>query len=733
MDLSHLNPPQREAVLYEGGPLVVFAGAGSGKTRVITHRVAHLVAEREVRPFRILAVTFTNKAAGEMRERCRGLLGDDARSLWVGTFHAVCARVLRAYAEPVRVRRDFTIYDDSDQQSMVRRVLKDMGIDERRYGPKMVAGHINRAKQEMVKPEDFEGGDPVRDVVRRVYATYESRMDMCGALDFGDLIYRLVVAVEEDDALRREIAGRFHHVLVDEFQDTNHAQYRLVRALCAQHRNLCVVGDDDQSIYRWRGADRRNILDFRKEFPEATIVKLEQNYRSTKRVLRLAHAIIRRNHDREPKELWTENDDGPKALVVRCEDERDEARMMLRAVSELRSEGLSLDDIAVFYRTHALSRVLEEVLRGANVSYRVVGGMRFYDRAEVKDVLAYLRVLQNPADDVSLERIVNTPTRGIGKTTMDRVMDHAAREGIGAFQAMRRCEENPAHNAGARKKLLEFVALIEDLRGRLTDGTELVHIGTDVIDRTGYLAMLESEDTPESDARIENVKELLGSMQDFQREAERPTLDAYLELVTLQTSADEAAGLGEARLTLMTVHAAKGLEFPAVLVMGLEEQLFPLRGGDAYEDPEEMEEERRLAYVAFTRAEERLILSFTGRRMLYGQSRVNQPSRFLLELPEADIEWLGGRPMAQSEATYQRPHWRELEPGPSRAPTEAYVDTSEGSDIFDEGLFPGSRVRHVKFGVGTVRAVDEGLPPRVTVDFPGWGTKRIALSYLEPA
>ncbi len=737
MSLEHLNPPQKAAVLHEGGPLVVFAGAGSGKTRVITHRVAHLVAELGVPPFRVLAVTFTNKAAGEMRERLGGLLGAPARSLWVGTFHAICARLLRRYAEPARVKKDFTIYDDSDQQAMVRRVVRDLGLDERRFAARAVAAQINRAKQEIVPPERYEAGDPWREVVGRIYAEYEKRMDMCGALDFGDLIYRLVVALEEDDALRREVSGRFEHVLVDEFQDTNHAQYRLVRALCAQHRNVCVVGDDDQSIYRWRGADRRNILDFRREFPDATVVKLEQNYRSTRRILRIAHAVISRNVEREPKELWTENRDGPKALVVRNDDERDEARMLVRAVAELRAEGRALGDVAVFYRTHAQSRVLEEALRAANVSYRVVGGMRFYDRAEVKDVLAYLRVLHNPGDDISLLRIVNTPPRGIGKTTVGRVLEHAAGEGIGVWEAMRRAGENPAHGASARKKLAELVALVEELRAEVGDGTELVHLGQDVVDRTGYLDMLENEDTPESDARIENVRELLGSMQQFQTEHEAPTLAGFLELVTLQTSADEAEGPGDDHLTLMTVHAAKGLEFPVVIVTGLEEQLFPMRGSEPYEDPEEMEEERRLAYVAFTRAEERLILSFAAVRMLFGQSRLGQPSRFLAELPEDDVQWLGVRPVSAPEPAYPRPGSSSGDrvPPPTRAPRsagEAYVDTSEGSDIFEEGLHPGMRVRHARFGVGVVVSVDPGLPPRASVAFHE-GTKRITLSHLEKA
>ena len=732
-----LNPPQREAVLHVEGPLVVFAGAGSGKTRVITHRVAHLVGTEGVPPWKVLAVTFTNKAAGEMRERLAVLLGDQARDLWVGTFHATCARLLRRYAEPIRIRRDFTIYDDSDQQAMVKRVVRDMGLDERRYAPKAVAGRINRAKQEVVGPGEMETGDAYSEVIQRIYDQYEKRMDMCDALDFGDLIYRLVVALEEEEALRREIAGRFEHVLVDEFQDTNHAQLRLVKALGRDHRNVCVVGDDDQSIYRWRGADRRNILDFREHFPEARVVKLEQNYRSTQRVLRVAHAIISKNLDREPKQLWTENREGPKALVVRCEDERDEARMLVKAVDELRAENRGLEDVAVFYRTHAQSRVLEEALRSANIAYRVVGGMRFYDRAEIKDVIAYLRVLHNPGDDVSLLRIINTPARGIGKTSIGRVQDWAAEHGTGIWQALRHAGDNPRIGNAAAKRIRAFVELMEGLMAEVQDGTELIHLAQDVVDRSGYKAMLEGDDTPEADARIENIKELLGSVQEFQMEAEEPSLSSFLELITLQTSADETEMEGE-KLTLMTVHAAKGLEFPVVMVTGLEEQMFPMSRGELYEDPEEMEEERRLAYVAFTRAQERLILSFAGRRLIFGQPRVGQPSRFLLELPEDDVQWVGVKPVAATASHHARGSWRDYEPGPTRAPRSAdevysgdsYVDTSEA---YDEELRLGMRVRHAKFGVGTVRAVDPGLPPRVSVEFPGWGLKRITASYLEPA
>jgi DNA helicase-2/ATP-dependent DNA helicase PcrA len=543
------------------------------------------------------------------------------------------------------------------------------------------------------------------------------------ALDFGDLIYRTVRALESDEAFRDAVVGRFSHVLVDEFQDTNHAQFRLVRLLAEGHRNLCVVGDDDQSIYRWRGADRRNILDFRASFPDATLIKLEQNYRSTKRILRAANAVIARNTDREPKELWTDNQEGDAILIVRTMDERDEARLVLRGVRELMSQGQRLSDVAVFYRTHAQSRVIEEALRGANIGYRIVGGMRFYDRAEVKDLLAYLRVMCNPADDMSLLRIINTPTRGIGKTTITRLLDIAAERGQSLSDLL---DDGTLGQFGtaARKRLGAFRGLLSNLRDVAASGAPLGEIGAELVNQSGYAEMLQHDDTPEADARFQNIQELVASMDEFQRERPEGSLPEFLENVTLQTSADEQVG-GD-RVTLMTVHAAKGLEFPVVMVTGLEEQVFPFKGIDPWEDPDELEEERRLAYVAFTRAEQRLVLSFAAIRRIFGQQRVGIPSRFLTELPGEDVEWIGARSSS---------------PAPSRAPTESryepdesYVDYSEGSDLSDlEGLRRGMQVRHPKFGVGEVKEVAPGSPPRVSVRFPGWGTRKIIASYLEPA
>jgi len=727
LDLGSLNARQGEAVVHEGGPLVVFAGAGSGKTRVITYRVAHLIAAHDVVPWRILAVTFTNKAAGEMRERLLRLLGEPGGKVQVGTFHATCARFLRRHGESIGVARDFTIYDDQDQLALIKRVLRDLSLDEKRYQPKAIAGRINRAKQEVLGPEDIDTPDPWTEVVQRVFAAYEDRLVQAHALDFGDLIFRTVRGLEGDSAFRETLVSRFSHVLVDEFQDTNQAQFRLVRALAASHRNLCVVGDDDQSIYRWRGADRRNILDFRESFPDATLVKLEQNYRSTQRILRAANAVIARNVDREPKELWTDNDEGDAVLVVRTRDERDEARMVLRGIQELRGGGHRLSDVAVFYRTHAQSRVIEEALRGANVSYRIVGGVRFYDRAEVKDLLAYLRVATNPADDMSLLRIINTPARGIGKTTVSKFLDAAAARGVGLWSVL---HDEGAWEVGsaARKRLLGFRSMMTDLRQVVGSGAPLGEIGAELVERSGYADMLRQEDSPEADARYQNMQELVASMDEFERERDEASIADFLENVTLQTSADERAE-GD-RVTLMTVHAAKGLEFPIVMVTGLEEQVFPFKGIDPWEDPDELEEERRLAYVAFTRAKERLVLSFASMRRIFGQQRVGIPSRFLTELPSEDTSWIGTRVSTPSAARPTRAARRRS----GAEERDSYVDYSEADESPDlAGLRRGMQVRHPKFGVGEVREVMLGTPPRVSVRFPGWGTRKIIATYLEPA
>jgi DNA helicase-2/ATP-dependent DNA helicase PcrA len=734
--LRGLNDQQREAVLHGDGPLVVFAGAGSGKTRVITHRVAHLVGERHVPPYRILAVTFTNKAAAEMRERLSSLLPDGARDLWVGTFHAICARLLRRYCNEVGVKRDFVVYDDADQRAMLTRIVRDLELDDRRYHPRLLAGIINRAKHEAVGAADFAPGDEFERMVQHVYVAYESRMASSSALDFGDLIYRLVDAMGKNPGLLAELQQRFNHVLVDEYQDTNRVQYLWLRGLCEGHRNLCVVGDDDQSIYRFRGADRRNILEFARQFGGARVIKLEQNYRSSQRILRVANAVVSRNLEREQKALWTENDEGAKVTLLCCADERDEAGLLVKLMQMLLQAGQARSELALLYRTHSQSRVLEEALRFADLPYRVVGGLRFYDRAEVKDLLAYLRVIHNPNDDVSLLRIVNTPARGVGKTTVERLLDNAARSGSSVWQALCEVESDPAQTGPAKKSLERFCKLIELLRQQQDDGCGPAKLAEHVLEHTGYAQLLKDEDSVEGDARLENLQEVLGSLVEFEREAEQPTLSAFLELVTLQTD-NERGDEGDA-ITLMTVHAAKGLEFPVVMVAGLEEETFPSvrRSNDESEDDaSDIEEERRLAYVAFTRAKQRLFLSYAQTRRVYGELRVRRPSRFLQEMPQQELEIVGRERSNTGPRRVTGNSWGAPPPAPRRShvPGDSHVDRSEASDPDGVELQPGMRVRHQKFGIGQVCAIAPGIPARVTVRFPGWGDKLVVTTFLEPA
>lgn len=754
LDLSTLNPPQRAAVLHGDGPLVVFAGAGSGKTRVITYRIARLVGDVGVPAWRILAVTFTNKAAAEMRSRILSLLLGGATP-WIGTFHSICARLLRRHAEALGLSPQFVIYDDTDQKALMTRIVREQELDDRRFAPRELMRWVERQKQQLLRPADVEVRSAYDEVALRVYAQYEQRLAQSNAVDFNDLLSRMVYGLREHAGLRDTLQRMWQYILVDEFQDTNLVQLELVRILAAQHRNLCVVGDDDQSIYKWRGAERRNILDFRESFHDAAVIKLEQNYRSSGHILGSAMAVIAKNLDREPKQLWTENAPGEKVRIVKCADERDEARAITEAVRALR-ERHSLAQMAIFYRTHAQSRVLEEEMRASRLPYRVVGGQRFYERAEVKDVLAYLRVLVNPQDDVSLLRIINVPTRGIGKTTLDRVMELAAQSGQGVWATLTSPALSEALPKAGAKKLEGFVTLIRDLTLRANSGLGPAALAEHLLTEIGYLAALRAADTVEADGRIENVEELVASMREFEAEAEEPTLSHYLALITLQTNADELDG--SEKLTLMTVHAAKGLEFPVVWVAGLEERLFPL-SRESFIADDDLEEERRLAYVAFTRAEQRLYLSYARARRLHGEAMLGLPSRFLDEIPAEHVTQVsrvderagyGGsqgydasvrfgargsqpfrHPQERAASTPRLTGVRSSAPAPKRRPGESYVDRSEADGAGE--IARGTQVRHAKFGQGEVLAVEPGRPSKVTVRFAHVGVKQVVASFLEPA
>jgi DNA helicase-2/ATP-dependent DNA helicase PcrA len=750
---AELNEPQAEAVAHVNGPLLVFAGAGSGKTRVITYRIANLVACARVPPYRILAVTFTNKAAGEMRHRTGTLLGADlAKDLWVGTFHATCAKLLRSHGHAIGLPRSFLIYDPTDQKAVVNRVLKELDLDEKRYPPRQMLEWIMKHKQEGRGPDDVSVDSYIDEQGLKIYRAYQKQLQDAGAADFEDLILLVSRLLEKDPGGEGEkIRRRFEYVLVDEFQDTNATQYKLLRELTKKHRNLCVVGDDDQSIYRWRGADVRNIRGFKKDFPEAQVVKLEQNYRSTSNIVRAALGVISPSIQREPKELWTENDDGAPVDIVACRDERAEAALVVKTVQAARSEGIDLRQIAVFYRIHAQSRVLEEAMRSVNIPYQIVGGMKFYERAEIKDALSYLRVIVNSKSDVDVLRIINTPARGIGATTVDKLTSFAVFRSAAVFDALEAVGEIGDLANAAKKKLGAFRDLILDLRAeaeRLSP-SELLDL---VLDKSGYRAALNQDDSAEAEGRMENLEELKGSLMDFETEmvaaGETATIDGFLERVTLQAGTDDVEDSG--KVTLMTVHGAKGLEFELVLLTGMEEEMFPYRGLDPG-GQEELEEERRLAYVAVTRARQKLICTHVSTRQIFGTTRFGMPSRFLSDIPREVTSRRTTALVAERAPRFtERPSpWQEQQPrsGPWRHPQQArseppssgrYVDREFFQDDPGDGgsdvpIRRGSRVVHARFGEGEVRRIESSPEPSVVAFFPGWGEKKILARFLKLA
>jgi DNA helicase II / ATP-dependent DNA helicase PcrA len=730
--VTELNEPQQRAVMHLDGPLLVFAGAGSGKTRAITYRVANLLATRHVPPFRILAVTFTNKAAGEMRERLRGLAGEDVvRDLWVGTFHSVCARLLRRYHEAVGLGRDFVIYDDSDQKAVMTRVLRDLGIDEEALPPKLVLSLVSREKREGRLP-----GHPKSELTastRQAYEAYQKALLRSNAVDFDDLLlYVLTVAENETSVAGDELRGRFSYVLVDEFQDTNLVQYRLVRALSSRTRNLCVVGDDDQSIYRWRGADVRLIRSFQHDFPDATVVKLEQNYRSSANIVRAALGVIEKADTRVEKKLWTASDPGEKVLIRAVRDEREEAAHIVHTVKKLATRGVTADQIAIFYRVHAQSRAIEEALRAADMPYQVLGGLRFFERAEVKNLVAYLRLVQNPKSDADLERIINVPARGLGDKTVDRLRDIAAESTLSLSEAVTVAIETDQVATAAKKKLEAFQMLMAELK-RDAPGLRPSELAEEVLERTGYKQMLVAADDAESDARLGNLEELVGAIADYEadceEQGEEASLGGWLERITLAAAVD--AMKDAPKVSLMTVHTAKGLEFRAVFLTGMEEEIFPYRGVSGRE-PEELDEERRLAYVAITRARQHLVVTYAGQRSLFGMTRYLEPSRFLGDIPE-DVAKHEGTLERHDEGRSRSTYGGGSSYGfrPSLAPGTRIVEREDAPTGDDElGIRPGDRVRHQRYGAGIVERIEQGAAPMVIARFGVHGTRRILASYV---
>lgn len=749
IDLDTLNGPQREAVLCTEGPLLVLAGAGSGKTRVLTHRIAHLVEDLNVAPWQIMAITFTNKAAAEMRERLQSLIGGGARGMWVSTFHSMCVRILRTDCERVGFAKGFTIYDDSDSKRLVEQIMDELNIDKKRYPIPALRNRISQAKNDLQVAEVFaeKTSDQVGQVAARVYTRLQERLRQLNAFDFDDLLLYTWLLLKNHPDVLAAYQNRFRYLMVDEYQDTNHAQYVLTQLLAAAHKNIMVVGDDDQSIYSWRGADLRNILDFEKDYPEARVVKLEENYRSMGNILAAANAVIANNLTRKPKKLFTSKPAGDKISVYSATDERDEGRWIASEIEHQHGEGMSYNQIAVFYRTNAQSRMLEDMLMRAGVPYRLIGGTRFFDRAEIRDVMAYLNLVVNPANDVAAHRVINVPKRGIGKTTVEHI-DYVAREtGITFLQAAELCIADDQIRSATRKAIAEFVALIHEAQGYAGDLRKVVEA---IVSKAGLIRALEAENSDDAAGRIENIQELFGVVDEYSqthddadalfdpptsedapeaddeppvRTFQANSLSDFVEWVTLRTDMDTVAEDGEA-ITMMTIHAAKGLEFDCVFVAGMEESLFP--HGNSSQDSQGLEEERRLAYVAITRARKKLYLTNAFTRQIFGQSSANPPSRFIGEIPlelrkgigmgsagfsgsgwekrgsrrgiaGSGSEAGGGRVFGQSSASGSRPR-QQMRP--------AVKPEAQKKAAAKMTFTKGDTVDHKVFGRGTITKVD---------------------------
>ncbi|HEX5722813.1 MAG TPA: DNA helicase PcrA [Acidimicrobiia bacterium] len=718
--LAELNPAQREAVAATEGPVLVVAGAGSGKTRVLTYRIAHLIRDLGVAPDSILAITFTNKAAEEMRNRVARLVGRATRAMWVSTFHSACVRILRREAPRLGYRSGFSIYDEDDSVRLVTMCIKDLDLDLKRFPPKGIKETISRAKNELIDFESYATSNQgfYHEQVSDIYRLYQQRLLEASAMDFDDLLMITVELLGAFPEVAEHYQERFRYILVDEYQDTNRAQYALVKILAAQHRNLCVVGDGDQSIYRWRGADIRNIEDFEKDYPDARIVVLDQNYRSTSRILDAANAVISNNPRRTPKHLWSDRGTGDLVIRFEGEDEHDEAGFVADEVERLVEGGFNQSDVAVFYRTNAQSRVIEEVLVRRGVPYRVIGSVKFYERKEIRDALAYLRAIVNPDDAVALKRIINEPKRGIGSTSVAHLDRFAQDHRIGFGEALHRAAEIPQLTGRAQRQILEFAGMLDLIRMKADTGGIGAAVEA-VLHDTGYLAALEAERSIEALGRIENLRELGSAATEFRISTEGAVVDGvewdslsnlarlelFLETVSLQNETDELED-GAGAVTLMTIHNAKGLEYPAVFLVGMEDGVFP--HARTLSDPAELEEERRLAYVGMTRARDRLYLTSAWKRMLFGASNYNTPSRFLKEVPAHLLEKAGKR----------------------KRTTNAEAAWSGRSTLSPDSLVQGDRVRHDKWGLGSVREViGEGERAEVDVLFDNEGAKRLLLAW----
>ncbi len=736
VDLEKLNPEQRAGATHLTGPLLVLAGAGTGKTRVITFRIAKLI-ETGIPPQRILAVTFTNKAAGEMRHRIEELVPGAGALVWAHTFHAFACRLLRQHHEALGLSRHFTIYDQSDQKKLVVEAMKEIGLEDQTNKAGMYVSLISRAKDDLLDAGSYaiyaaSATDSSRQVAARIYSAYQRKLDKAGALDFGDLLMKVCLLLKENQQVREYYQDYFQHILVDEYQDTNHAQYVLTKTLAAKHKNLCVVGDDDQSVYSWRGANIRNILEFERDFKDAKVVTLEQNYRSTSLILDAAHKVIRNNKSRKQKQLWTQKQGGESIRVQELPNEMEEAGWIVRQIEQHIAKGRQLKEFAIFYRTNAQSRSFEEALRRAGLPYRIVGAMRFYERKEIKDALCYARVLLNPSDSTSLNRIVNVPPRGIGDTSIGRLETFAAASGLTLYEAFQQQEKIPNLTSAARKRAVELTTLLDKIRADIPHMSASTAIAR-ILEESGYWAHLEkeTETDPEAAGRLENLQELLNAVKEYEEKAKQTgqslDLSAYLEAVSLQSDLD-SYDASQAGITLMTVHLAKGLEYPVVFLTGLEEGLFPIGGGNS--SPDDLEEERRLCYVGITRAREILYLTHAATRRIFGQVYANLPSRFILEA-QLFSHREPGAPNAAARA---------LPPGAPRPapsnPANGLGSASTAAPRRATGFRQGQRVRHPSFGLGSVVEVaGTGESLKVSVRFDDGRMTKLLVRYapLEPA
>ena len=724
-----LNPPQQEAVEHMDGPLLILAGAGSGKTRVITHRVAYLM-EQGINPYNILAITFTNKAAGEVRERVDDMLGYGSESVWISTFHSLCVRILRRNIEQIGYASNFTIYDTDDQKRVIKEVTKYLQMDPKMYPERMLMAEISRAKENFISPHEYDleaQGEYRKMQIARVYIEYQKRMHNNNALDFDDLLYKTVQLFQDYPEVLERYQERFRYIMVDEYQDTNQIQFLLVRQIARKYRNLCVVGDDDQSIYKFRGANIMNILNFEQEYPDAKVIKLEQNYRSTGNILNAANAVIHHNTGRKDKTLWTAREDGDLIEYKQYENEHQEAEQIAWKILEYKAKNrLNYSDFAVLYRTNAQSRVLEEKLIIKNIPYKIYGGQNFYARLEVKDLLAYLKTVANGADDIAVKRIINVPKRGIGATTIGKIEAYALSQEISFMDALYQVEDVPGIGKAAAK-IQRFTDLISDLRDELSQGLMLQELYDEILERTGYREELLAEHTEESMNRIENLEELKNKIVIYEENAEHPDLNELLEEVALVAEVD-SLNSSDDKVVLMTIHSAKGLEFPYVFLCGMEDGLFPGTMTINSGDPEEMEEERRLCYVGITRAKDRLFLSSAKQRMMHGSNNYNPISRFIKEIPQELLD-MGGYRKAVNQTFAPKPQ-PDVSPVFTRKPTFGKTFTVSRAETLDYGV--GDRVRHVKFGEGTVQEIKNGGKDyEVSVDFDTYGTKRMFASFAK--